>query len=361
MCTKTDGAYSYISTTVDYSTGLFAFQSPESLTLPLHKNPSPIMNSSTSSYRQSPSMSHGRSVKSSRAPSPTSIQASRTPDQHPETPAGTHPGGPPGDILAYASQAPQSQGLGLVAADIAASRPEASPFLSPGYFIDENDNAPSSSNASTVSSDAASYYSTSLPTQMNAPHHPQYLIPQPYEFGSPSPGLASQPSSSSASLFHGNGAVSNVSRHSVGSLDPSHLPVPGSAAVIPPETLYHSSSTPSSNLHSSTYSQTPYSSNPIRLLSPSPRPPPQCFEHGCGGRQFSTFSNLLRHQREKSGKASKSVCPSCGGVFTRTTARNGHLRGGKCRGRAGAGGNSSLDSRRSMERAEERRNSADGR
>jgi uncharacterized Zn-finger protein len=67
------------------------------------------------------------------------------------------------------------------------------------------------------------------------------------------------------------------------------------------------------------------------------RPKPQCFDHGCNGRQFSTFSNLLRHQREKSGSAMKAVCPHCGTEFTRTTARNGHLWGGKCKGRGGDG------------------------
>lgn len=63
------------------------------------------------------------------------------------------------------------------------------------------------------------------------------------------------------------------------------------------------------------------------------RPKPQCWEHGCNGRQFSTFSNLLRHQREKSGQASKASCPNCGAEFTRTTARNGHLLQGKCKRR----------------------------
>ncbi|OBR15856.1 hypothetical protein CH63R_01036 [Colletotrichum higginsianum IMI 349063] len=61
------------------------------------------------------------------------------------------------------------------------------------------------------------------------------------------------------------------------------------------------------------------------------RPKPQCWEHGCNGRQFSTFSNLLRHQREKSGQAAKATCPNCGAEFTRTTARNGHLLHDKCK------------------------------
>lgn len=55
------------------------------------------------------------------------------------------------------------------------------------------------------------------------------------------------------------------------------------------------------------------------------RPKPHCWEHGCKGRRFSTFSNLLRHQREKSGVAAKSTCPNCGTEFTRTTARNEHM------------------------------------
>ncbi|KAI1081741.1 hypothetical protein F5B20DRAFT_569659 [Whalleya microplaca] len=63
------------------------------------------------------------------------------------------------------------------------------------------------------------------------------------------------------------------------------------------------------------------------------RPKPQCWEHGCNGRQFSTFSNLLRHQREKSGQATKATCPNCGAEFTRTTARNGHLLHDKCKTR----------------------------
>ncbi|KAF2166348.1 hypothetical protein M409DRAFT_55190 [Zasmidium cellare ATCC 36951] len=72
----------------------------------------------------------------------------------------------------------------------------------------------------------------------------------------------------------------------------------------------------------------PIGDSSIRVLNQ--RPKPQCWEHGCNGRQFSTFSNLLRHQREKSGTAAKSYCPKCGAEFTRTTARNGHLAHDKC-------------------------------
>jgi len=82
-------------------------------------------------------------------------------------------------------------------------------------------------------------------------------------------------------------------------------------------------------------------SSHVRVVSPV-RPKPQCWEHGCNGRQFSTFSNLLRHQREKSGQAAKASCPNCGAEFTRTTARNGHLQHDKCKQkRSGGGGNTS--------------------
>ncbi|KAF1810579.1 hypothetical protein P152DRAFT_450952 [Eremomyces bilateralis CBS 781.70] len=77
------------------------------------------------------------------------------------------------------------------------------------------------------------------------------------------------------------------------------------------------------------------SDEPVRILHS--RPKPQCWDHGCNGRQFSTFSNLLRHQREKSGTASKSNCPRCGAEFTRTTARNGHMANEKCKRRQKSG------------------------
>lgn len=51
---------------------------------------------------------------------------------------------------------------------------------------------------------------------------------------------------------------------------------------------------------------------------------PICWDHDCNGRQFSTFSQLLRHQREKSGGVPTSVGIKCGAQFTRKTAREGH-------------------------------------
>lgn len=81
-------------------------------------------------------------------------------------------------------------------------------------------------------------------------------------------------------------------------------------------------------------SRSPGADEQVRVLTA--RPKPQCFEHGCNGRQFSTFSNLLRHQREKSGTATKSYCPRCNAEFTRTTARNGHMQHEKCKSRTDA-------------------------
>ncbi|PVH90405.1 hypothetical protein DM02DRAFT_578007 [Periconia macrospinosa] len=54
----------------------------------------------------------------------------------------------------------------------------------------------------------------------------------------------------------------------------------------------------------------------------------QCWEHGCNGRQFSTISNLIRHEREKSGEKPKSICSKCGAKFTRPPTRNEHMK--KC-------------------------------
>jgi hypothetical protein len=98
--------------------------------------------------------------------------------------------------------------------------------------------------------------------------------------------------------------------------------------MIAPEPIYSSPET----------SATTDTEHPVRVLNSRPRP--QCWEHGCNGREFSTFSNLLRHQREKSGVVAKAECPVCGAVFTRTTARNIHVAQGKCKG---AGRESSVE------------------
>ncbi|KAJ5515752.1 hypothetical protein N7527_007312 [Penicillium freii] len=104
-------------------------------------------------------------------------------------------------------------------------------------------------------------------------------------------------------------------------------------SAIPPHPTSISSPPPSMTASEPTYSSPESAaakdSDPIRVLSLRPRP--QCWDHGCNGREFSTFSNLLRHQREKSGVVAKAECPICGAVFTRTTARNIHVAQGKCK------------------------------
>ncbi|OJJ30620.1 hypothetical protein ASPWEDRAFT_32782 [Aspergillus wentii DTO 134E9] len=115
---------------------------------------------------------------------------------------------------------------------------------------------------------------------------------------------------------------------------PSHtssIPVsPHPPAPLPSETLY-------SSPESAQASSDP--EHQVRVISFRPRP--QCWDHGCNGREFSTFSNLLRHQREKSGVVAKAECPMCGAAFTRTTARNIHVAQGKCKGAGGSGRESS--------------------
>ena len=56
----------------------------------------------------------------------------------------------------------------------------------------------------------------------------------------------------------------------------------------------------------------------------------RCRQGTCKGKIFSTFSNLLRHEREIHGKSAKVPCTLCGAKFTRTTARNTHQRKGVC-------------------------------
>ncbi|KAG8532805.1 uncharacterized protein KY384_002683 [Bacidia gigantensis] len=74
--------------------------------------------------------------------------------------------------------------------------------------------------------------------------------------------------------------------------------------------------------------RSPPNQDPVIIEQPKK---PQCWDHGCNGRTFSTFSNLLRHQREKSGSSTKSLCPRCGAEFTRKTARDGHMAHDKCK------------------------------
>lgn len=117
----------------------------------------------------------------------------------------------------------------------------------------------------------------------------------------------------------------------------THLPQIPATSLNPTETVYSQQRTPQIPPMPAVPSNFPPIPQPLESTHnevdvAGSRQKPQCWDHGCNGRQFSTFSNLLRHQREKSGTATKARCPHCGTEFTRTTARNGHLYGGKCKG-----------------------------
>ncbi|KAL6233522.1 hypothetical protein BDW75DRAFT_214847 [Aspergillus navahoensis] len=80
-------------------------------------------------------------------------------------------------------------------------------------------------------------------------------------------------------------------------------------------------------------------SSPARSAVPRTKPnrdtktPIRCWEHSCGGRAFSSLGNYERHLREKSGRAKSFTCEQCGQRFTRSTAKNKHIKHGRCRAR----------------------------
>jgi hypothetical protein len=171
-----------------------------------------------------------------------------------------------------------------------------------------------------------------------ATYHPQaysytpvtspYLHQQPYFDPANTPTsyaqLAAQQNQNTANMYA-------TARHEM------QLPQVQESPLNPPETMYiqaRAQQMPSMAPVPSNFAPVPQplESTPNDVDMVGSRQKPQCWDHGCNGRQFSTFSNLLRHQREKSGTANKARCPHCGTEFTRTTARNGHLYGGKCKG-----------------------------
>lgn len=58
---------------------------------------------------------------------------------------------------------------------------------------------------------------------------------------------------------------------------------------------------------------------------------PRCPNPVCKGRQFSTDSNLLRHEREQHGPKRNYTCELCNAGFSRSTAKNNHRKNGACR------------------------------
>ena len=202
------------------------------------------------------------------------------------------------------------------------------------------------------------HQSQSLPSMASMPSQGGSTMPQMYNvppfnisppitsfpnqggyFGTPIPGSTGHPETEfqmaqQESELQGFYTVGRASSHgSAMSLPPPDSPnslyVPGQGQQQP---------LPSIGMAMQAFPPVPLTleSSPAEIEIMPSRPKPQCWDHGCNGRQFSTFSNLLRHQREKSGSAMKAVCPHCGTEFTRTTARNGHMSGGKCKGRADA-------------------------
>ncbi|KAK0804782.1 hypothetical protein LTR03_007022 [Friedmanniomyces endolithicus] len=153
------------------------------------------------------------------------------------------------------------------------------------------------------------------------------LYPQSYPSASAGQAQLYTPHSTAQSLSYPPAFISSTSNS-----HHSHSSVADLLATSKPPSLSNPNTLPHTLPGASSDS-----SSSIRILTP--RPKPQCWDHGCNGRQFSTFSNLLRHQREKSGTAPKSYCPKCGAEFTRTTARNGHMAHDKCTaGRSGGRG-----------------------
>ncbi|KAI0549112.1 hypothetical protein F4679DRAFT_280436 [Xylaria curta] len=166
--------------------------------------------------------------------------------------------------------------------------------------------------------------------------------------------LLAEPVTTVGPSYMSSYSTSPLPDHGNSQMFPHYSPLPSndymgmnySAGYPPPPSTQSLSSQYSSRASSMSESGIMYSVQPPVLPSGNPpaadaghvrvvqsRPKPQCWEHGCNGRQFSTFSNLLRHQREKSGQAAKASCPNCGAEFTRTTARNGHLLHDKCKQR----------------------------
>lgn len=156
-----------------------------------------------------------------------------------------------------------------------------------------------------------------------------------YGYSAPHPGVTNQSLGSNAATFPPPPLYPPTS-YGVSDYQPLPTMYPPSSTTPAAYPSYEASSglnQPSANQISPLSSSPGTQSNAVMPRVLNSRPKPQCWEHGCNGRQFSTFSNLLRHQREKSGTASKSYCPRCGAEFTRTTARNGHMAHDKCKPR----------------------------
>jgi len=175
--------------------------------------------------------------------------------------------------------------------------------------------------------------SSSMPIYTTAPAQMSMLSDPPTTQYLPSfsPPLPDHGQSSMYTTYPPPSYMTDYYPSSTGSSIPSHY---GRPLADPSLSLY-----PVSSIMGQSHGHSHNDPGQVRVVHS--RPKPQCWEHGCNGRQFSTFSNLLRHQREKSGQATKASCPECGAEFTRTTARNGHLLHGKCKTKLNGGSSNS--------------------
>ncbi|KAJ6073045.1 hypothetical protein N7467_011130 [Penicillium canescens] len=195
--------------------------------------------------------------------------------------------------------------------------------------------------ASSQSSYSSPGYSVGYPSHSSAPlpSYPQQ-VPVSYLTAPGSAARQSQPRSPPMARPFQSASASNtplLSQQPLMTTPPFVMNQPAYYFAEPPSIPSQSASTSSQPppmvspepIYSPSNSAATSDSDPVRVVSSRPRP--QCWDHGCNGREFSTFSNLLRHQREKSGVVAKAECPICGAVFTRTTARNIHVAQGKCK------------------------------
>jgi hypothetical protein len=276
-----------------------------------HRNQGISPNSSASSPSTGHSTVYGRSSKAASRSPPT---RQRTPIRHHRPSVSRVTGGAQSEArLAYAAQQESQANPALNMASSQAGFPPSAYIMPP--------------TTSSYHVQSGYYPSSSMPSQSQGG---QYMMANSsYNESNPPPFFlgraASYPIETLPSMQQSDSLY-----QAIDSNPPSqNWPSSSAAPHLPPMSL------PSSISYSSSPASSMQDLNGIRVLAS--RPKPQCFDHGCNGRQFSTFSNLLRHQREKSGSASKATCPHCGTEFTRTTARNGHLYGGKCKGKDGQG------------------------
>ncbi|KAL4928190.1 zinc ribbon domain-containing protein [Aspergillus undulatus] len=207
------------------------------------------------------------------------------------------------------------------------------------------------SDASPASSDDGSF---NLDSSLQPP---LYYVPDYYCFFDKWSG---QPTTALTSILPAETPVSleQISDHHIdmpncaSSLENFAAPIFPAAPIAP--TATHDLTTQSTPFQD--YSNTPSGartpsdrSSPSESNDPSPLPgsstqssikpnrnakgPIRCWEHSCGGRAFSSLGNYERHLREKSGRAKSFSCEQCGQRFTRSTAKNKHIRYGRCRAR----------------------------